>query len=63
MSNSDALNITVQVPKECLIAKEDNNLTFAGKNLSADRERLTCIRMNRDMPKLGEYPPFWLSWF
>ena len=54
LANLGALNISVPVPKECLIAKEFDNLAVAGRNLSVDHEMLTCIRMNRDMRKLGE---------
>ena len=54
LANLGALNITVPIPKECLIAKEYDNLAVAGRNLSVDHEMLTCVRMNRDMRKLGE---------
>lgn len=54
MSNLGALNITVPVPKECLIAKEYDNLCVAGRSLSVDHELQTCVRMNQDMMKLGE---------
>lgn len=54
MSNLGALNITVPIPKECLIAKEYDNLLVAGRSLSVDHEMQTCVRMNRDMQKLGE---------
>lgn len=54
ISNLGALNITVPVPMGALIAKEYDNLLVAGRCLSVDHEMLTCIRMNRDMQKLGE---------
>lgn len=54
MSNLGALNVTIPIPKECLIAKEYDNLCVAGRSLSVDHEMQTCVRMNRDMMKLGE---------
>ena len=54
LSNLSAINITVPIPMGCLIAKEYDNLLVAGRCLSVDRDMQTCIRMNRDMQKLGE---------
>ena len=54
LSNLGALNISVPVPLGCLIAREYDNLLAAGRCLSVDHEMLTCIRMSRDMQKIGE---------
>ncbi len=54
MSNMGAINVTVPISMGCLIAKEYDNLIAAGRCLSVDHEMQFCVRMNRDMQKLGE---------
>ena len=54
LANLGALNVTVPIPKEVLIAKEYDNLAVSGRCLSVDHEVATLARMMRDMQKLGE---------